>query len=66
MSKKSIGLLVKSKMVLLEKTQEDLAKDLNISRASVNSKLNGTRPFTVDEIKILSEKLDIPFREFFQ
>lgn len=66
MSKKSVGLLIKSKMVLLEKTQEDLAKDLNISRASVNHKLNGTRAFTVDEIKILSEKLNIPFREFFK
>ena len=66
MSKKNVGLLVKSKLALLDKTQKDLANDLGISEVSVNYKLNGKQAFTVDEVKILSQKLNIPFEEFFK
>lgn len=40
-------------------TQEMLAKKLNISLLSVNRKLNGRSPITVEEAKIITEFAEI-------
>ncbi len=48
-------------------TQEMLAKKLNLSLLSVNRKLNGKAPITVDEARAIAEYADIqnPAQIFF-
>lgn len=47
-------------------TQSEMAKILNISIVSYNKKENGRVPFTLDEIKILSEFFNVPIENFFK
>ena len=48
-------------------TQEMLAKRLNLSLLSVNRKLNGKSPITVEEAKIIADyaKIQNPSQIFF-
>ena len=48
-------------------TQEMLAKRLNISLLSVNRKLNGKSPITVEEAKIITDfaRIQNPAKIFF-
>ena len=48
-------------------TQEMLAKRLNISLLSVNRKLNGKSPITVEEAKVITDyaKIKNPTQIFF-
>ena len=48
-------------------TQEMLAKRLNLSLLSVNRKLNGKSPITVEEARIIADfaKIDNPSQIFF-
>ena len=48
-------------------TQEMLAKKLNISLLSVNRKLNGKSPITVEEARIITDfaKIENPAQIFF-
>ena len=58
----------KVKGLLIEKgiKQQDIAKILNISRASVNNKLNGKGDFSVTQVCIVCEKFNIEAEIFFK
>lgn len=45
--------------------QVDLAQILNTSRMAVSRRMNGTTPFTADELILLSTALKVPVGEFF-
>lgn len=47
-------------------TQSEMAKILNLSIVSYNKKENGKVPFTLEEIKILSEYFKVPIESFFK
>lgn len=47
-------------------TQSEMAKILNISVVSYNKKENGKVPFTLKEIKTLSEYFKVPIENFFK
>ncbi len=66
MSKKSIGLKVKSYLIINEIKQEDFAKELNITRQSLNNKLNGKTSFTFDELSLICQKFNVEIGEFFR
>lgn len=51
--------LLKSKMVLLEKTQKDLAKLFGFSELSINKRFNGKVKFKPDEIKKIKDYLKL-------
>lgn len=59
--------IAKLKGLMAEKgyTYDDLARILGRTKASVHSKLVGTRKFTIDELSILSEHFGIPRDGFF-
>ncbi|NLY46818.1 MAG: helix-turn-helix transcriptional regulator [Tissierella sp.] len=46
-------------------TQQELAEILGISLTSYNKKETGKVPFTVDELKKLSEHFNVPIENFF-
>lgn len=51
-----------------DRTQAELARYLGISSATVNQKLNGTRPISLDEADKIASFLDIgemDFRAYF-
>lgn len=59
---------VKSRMIELEITNEQIAKKLNLSLSGWYQKLNGTRAITISEMFILQELLKIAdenLKEFF-
>lgn len=47
------------------KKQADLAKALNVSRMAIVRRLNGTVPFTDQELIVLSEYLEVRVGAFF-
>ena len=49
---------VRAEMKRRNKTNKDIAELLGISSNSVSFKLNGYRPFTLDEIKALANAFD--------
>ena len=49
--------ILKSKRVLFDLTQEEIAKELGITIKSYNAKENGKREFTLDEAKKISNYL---------
>lgn len=57
----------KAAMILAGKTQKDLADALNINTATLYRKVNGASEFTLEEIRILCEELnlDSPMDIFF-
>lgn len=55
--------LLKDKISEKELTQETLAPKLNMSRTSLNLKLNSKSNFTQTEIKVMAELLNIPSKE---
>lgn len=57
---------IKSLIVLHEMTQEDIAFHLNLSRRSINLKLNGKRQFTQSELISLSELFNCSIDELLE
>ena len=55
--------LLKDKISEKGLTQETLATKLNMSRTSLNLKLNSKSNFTQTEIKVMAELLNIPSKE---
>lgn len=55
--------LLKDKISEKGLTQETLAPKLNMSRTSLNLKLNSKSNFTQTEIKVMAELLNIPSKE---
>lgn len=51
--------LVKERMSKLSLTQEEVAKRIEISRPIFNLKLNNKRPMKLEEVKRLSEVLEL-------
>ena len=51
--------LLRSKMVLKGETQLDLAKAMNITKASMSVKMNGKNPFKLDEVKFIANRYDL-------
>ena len=54
---------LKGKMRELGVTQEELAKDLDLSVAGLNLKLSGRSSFRVNEALAIMKRLDIPIEE---
>lgn len=54
---------LKAKLVELKKTYEECAKALNISETSFSNKMNGKTAFKLNEIKILSNFLNLTREE---
>jgi transcriptional regulator with XRE-family HTH domain len=46
-------------------TQGELAERIGISRVALSERLNGYRPFDVDQLYRISDALDVPFMAFF-
>lgn len=57
--------ILRGKMAEKRITQEQLAEKLNLSRNSVSKKVSGQRQFTVDELKIITELLEVEIAIFF-
>ena len=55
--------ILKSKRVLFDLTQEEIAKELGITIKSYNAKENGKREFTLDEAKKISSLLKLNLNE---
>ena len=55
--------ILKSKRVLFDLTQEEIAKELGINIKSYNLKENGKREFTLDEAKKISNLLKLNLNE---
>ena len=55
--------ILKSKRVLFDLTQEEIAKELGINIKSYNLKENGKREFTLDEAKKISNLLELNLNE---
>lgn len=55
--------ILKSKRVLFDLTQEEIAKELGITIKSYNAKENGKREFTLDEAKKISNLLELNLNE---
>lgn len=55
---------IKGKMAELGFTQKDIAKELELSPATVSQKINGVRPMYLDEAKKLAEILRVKDDEF--
>ncbi len=47
-------------------TQSEMAKILNLSIVSYNKKENGKVPFTLEEVKKMSEYFNVPIENFFK
>lgn len=46
-------------------TQAELARQIGTSRVALSERLNGYRPFDVDQLYRISDVLDVPFMTFF-
>lgn len=55
--------ILKSKRVLFDLTQAEIAKELGITIKSYNAKENGKREFTLDEAKKISSLLKLNLNE---
>ena len=55
--------ILKSKRILFNMTQEDIAKKLSINLKSYNLKENGKREFTLDEAKKISNLFELNLTE---
>ena len=51
--------LLKGKIIAAGYTQKDIANMMDMSLNSLNSKINGTRPFDTDEVSRLCDILSI-------
>ena len=51
--------ILKSKMILQEKTQAEMAKFLGLSLVSVSKKINGVIKFSLEEVKKIKEYLNL-------
>ena len=58
--------LLRSKLILAEMTDGELAEKLGISRQSVSLKLNGRRPFNSNEISKIAHILQLTPEEVMQ
>ena len=55
--------ILKSKMILQEKTQLEMAKVLGLSLVSVSKKINGVIKFNLEEVKKIKEYLNLTDEE---
>ena len=55
--------ILKSKRILFNLTQEEIAKELGINTKSYNLKENGKREFTLDEAKKIINLLELNLNE---
>lgn len=55
--------ILKSKRILFNLTQEEIAKEVGINLKSYNLKENGKREFTLDEAKKISNLLELNLNE---
>ena len=55
--------ILKSKRILFNLTQEEIAKEVGINIKSYNLKENGKREFTLDEAKKISNLLELNINE---
>ena len=55
--------ILKSKRILFDLTQEEIAKEVGINIKSYNLKENGKREFTLDEAKKISNVLKLNLNE---
>lgn len=55
--------IIKSKLVLLGKNVDWLAKCLDISKQALYKKLNGTTRLTLDEVRTITKVLDLSTEE---
>ena len=55
--------ILKSKRILFNLTQEEIAKEVGINLKSYNLKENGKREFTLDEAKKISSLLKLNLNE---
>ena len=55
--------ITKSKRILFNLTQEEIAKEVGINIKSYNLKENGKREFTLDEAKKISNLLELNLNE---
>ena len=55
--------ILKSKRILFNLTQEEIAKEVGINIESYNLKENGKREFTLDEAKKISNLLKLNLNE---
>ena len=58
--------ILKSKMILQEKTQSEMAKVLGLSLISVSKKINGVIKFNLEEVKKIKEYLNLTDEEINQ
>ena len=58
--------ILKSKMILQEKTQSEMAKILGLSLVSVSKKINGVIKFNLEEVKKIKEYLNLTDEEINQ
>lgn len=56
--------LIKSRLAEAGISQADLARELGIAQPTVCQKINGSRPFFLDEAKKLAKILHIPSGDF--
>lgn len=55
---------IKVRMAEMKVTQADLAKYLGVATPTVCQKINNLRPFTLDEVEKVAEKLEITDKDF--
>lgn len=55
---------IKARLVELELTQKDVAKALNIAPATASQKINGIRPMSLQEARVLSGLLQLDKSDF--
>ena len=58
--------ILKSKMILQEKTQSEMAQVLGLSLVSVSKKINGVIKFNLEEVKKIKEYLNLTDEEINQ
>ena len=58
--------ILKSKMILQEKTQSEMAKVLGLSLVSVSKKINGIIKVKLEEVKKIKEYLNLTDEEINQ
>ena len=58
--------ILKSKMILQEKTQSEMAKVLGLSLVSVSKKINGVIKCNLEEVKKIKEYLNLTDEEINQ
>lgn len=51
--------ILKSKMILQEKTQAEIAKVLDLSLVAVSKKINGVIKFNLEEVKKIKQYLNL-------